>query len=131
VAYGRASLPGAIDVSGVVTLASGVPVNPLTGIDNNGDTTNTDRPAGFGRHSFRGPRHTRVDLAAARRFAVGGIQIEGRAEIFNLFGAENYFRFNNIYGNGAQPLGTFLQPVGGVGNVDPGRQLLLGARLLF
>ena len=44
VAYGRASLPGAVDVSGVVTLASGVPVNPLTGIDNNGDTTNTDRP---------------------------------------------------------------------------------------
>jgi outer membrane receptor protein involved in Fe transport len=131
VAYGRASLPGAIDVSGVVTLASGVPVNPLTGIDNNGDTTNTDRPAGFGRNAFRGPRHTRVDVAAARRFAVGGVEIEGRAEIFNLFGAKNYFRFNNIYGNGAEPLATFLQPVGGVGNVDPGRQLLLGARLFF
>lgn len=131
VAYGRAELPWAIDVAGVVTLASGVPVNPLTGVDNNGDTTNTDRPVGFGRNSFRGPRHSRVDLAAARRFTVRAVQIEGRVEIFNLLGSENYFRFNNVYGNGARPLATFMQPVGGVGNVDPGRQVQVGLKVLF
>lgn len=131
VAYGRAQLPGGVDLFGVVTLASGVPVNALTGVDNNGDTTNTDRPAGLARNAFRGPRHSRVDLAAARRFSLGGLQIEGRAEIFNLLDADNYFRFNNVYGNGATPLATFLQPVGGVGNVDPGRQLQVGVRVLF
>jgi outer membrane receptor protein involved in Fe transport len=131
VAFGRAELPGAVDVSGILTLASGVPINPLTGVDNNGDTTNTDRPVGFGRNAFRGPRHARVDLAATRRVTLARVRLEGRVELLNLLDASNYFRFNNVYGNGETPLPTFLQPVGGVGNVDQGRQVQVSVKLLF
>lgn len=131
VAYGTATVPGAVQLSGVLTVASGVPVNALTGIDNNGDTTNTDRPAGFERNAFRGPGQSRLDIAASRQITVGPSRLELRAELFNVFNHANYFRLNNVYGNGADPLPTFLQPIGGVGNVDPGRQLQLVLRVLF
>lgn len=38
---------------------------------------------------------------------------------------------NGVYGNGATPLATFGQPLGGINNVDPGRQVQLeiGLRL--
>jgi len=48
-----------------------------------------------------------------------------------LFNGSNFYRLNNVYGNGATPLPTFLRPVAGVTNVDPGRQFQFGLRMIF
>lgn len=50
-------------MANVATAASGLPVNPITGRDNNGDSYTVDRPIGPGRNSFRGPRQFDIDLA--------------------------------------------------------------------
>ena len=43
----------------VAIVASGLPVNPLTGTDNNGDSYSSDRPVGFGRNPSA-PRCRRI-----------------------------------------------------------------------
>jgi hypothetical protein len=107
-------------------------VNAVTGVDNNGDTTLVDRPVGVGRNTFRTPGHQTVDLSLARVLPLGGRRrAELRVSAFNLFNHSNYYRLNNVYGNGAEPLPTFLAPIGGIANVDPGRQIQFAARLEF
>ncbi len=138
VAHGIVELPFRSQLSLVTTVASGLPVNPLTGIDNNGDTNLVDRPAGFGRNSFRAPKQASADVSFARRFKLRELQLEFRAEAFNVFNHSNFIGadflsggLNNIYGNGAAPLPSFLRPVGGLRGADPGRQLQFGVRVLF
>lgn len=133
VAYGTALLPWEMAVTGVATLASGLPVNAITGVDNNGDTIVIDRPVGFGRNAFRAPRQTTFDVSLARRVNLGGerAQLELRGDVFNIFNGSNYQRLNNVYGNGATPVATFLQPLAGISNVDPPRQFQFAVRLLF
>jgi hypothetical protein len=132
VANGTARLPFQTQASFIATLASGLPVNPVTGEDNNGDGYRTDRPAGFARNSFRAPAQVSFDTALAKRFEVSEkVRLELRAEGFNILNHVNYIKLNNIYGNGSAPLKTFLAPLAGVQNADPGRQLQFGARLIF
>jgi len=126
------SLPFATQLSGVLTAASGLPVNPTTGRDNNGDSYNVDRPIGLGRNAFRGPAQASVDVAGATRVRVRpGVQVEGRVEIFNLLNRQNFIKVNNIYGEGPAPLPTFLAGVAGITNVDPSRQVQFSAKLIF
>lgn len=135
VTYGAVELPADSQLTMTATVASGIRVNPLTGVDNNGDTRAFDRPAGFERNSFTGQGQTRFDASLQKNFAVSKIsetaRLELRADVFNLFNNSNFYRFNNVYGNAAAPLPTFGQPVGGVSNVDPGRQLQFAARFVF
>jgi hypothetical protein len=135
VAYGTVNLPFEFELNAIGTLASGLRINPLTGVDNNGDGLLTDRPAGFERNSFQGPPHKRLDLSVMRRFAVKGLnetaRIELRAEAFNIFNNSNFYRFNNVYGNGDQPVANFARPLSGITSVDPGRQFQFGARFVF
>jgi hypothetical protein len=132
VAHGTAVLPWNAQLSMVATLASGLPVNPLTGVDNNGDTTNFDRPVGFSRNTFQAPGQTSLDVSLAKSLTVKDTsRLEFRVEVFNLFNGSNYYQLNNIYGNGAVARSTFLQPLAGVSNVDPGRQFQIAVRWLF
>lgn len=132
VANGSVQLPWSVQASGVLIVASGLPVNALTGVDNNGDSLNRDRPAGFGRNAFRGTPQRSFDLALSRPFAIGErMRIELRAEGYNLFNNQNYYTFNTVYGNGTSPLPAFLRPVGGVANVDPARQFTFAAKFQF
>lgn len=132
VTYGMVQLPWASQWSFVNTIASGLPVNPVTGIDNNGDTTLADRPPGLGRNAFRGPAHASLDMALAKNIPLSDrARLELRAEVFNLFNHANFYRVRNVYGNGPTPLPTFRQPLAGVANGDPGRQLQFALRLLF
>lgn len=135
---GLVELPFKFQVSSVVTIASGLPVDPRTGVDNNGDTLVVDRPVNpatgtvFGRNSFRGPVQASVDLSVVRRIPIReNIAIELRAEGFNLFNRSNLIRPNAVFGNGSTPAASFLAPVAGVSNSDPGRQFQFGARLIF
>jgi hypothetical protein len=132
VANGLVELPFRSQLSFVATIGSGLPLNPLTGEDNNGDGYRTDRPVGFARNSFRTPMQASFDLSLAKKFSLReGLRLEFRAEAFNLTNHTNYIKLNNIYGNGATPLPTFLTPIAGIQNSDPGRQFQFGARLIF
>ncbi|MFN7949377.1 MAG: TonB-dependent receptor [Blastocatellia bacterium] len=138
VGHGLVELPWQTQASFIVTLASGLPVDPRTGVDNNGDSNLVDRPvnpatgAVFARNSFRTPMQAAVDLSLSKRLVVREkLRLEMRAEAFNLLNHSNFIRLNSTYGNGAAPLPTFLAPVAGISNVDPGRQLQFGLRLTF
>ena len=58
--------PYTTQFSVVATVASGLPVNPITGRDNNGDSYTVDRPVGFDRNSFRGPAQVSFDVAGVQ-----------------------------------------------------------------
>jgi hypothetical protein len=132
VANGAVFLPLKIQASAILIAASGLPVNSLTGIDNNGDSLNRDRPAGLSRNRFRGTAQRSFDLSLSREFVITErARIELRADGYNLFNNQNYYVFNTNYGNGATPLAPFLRPVGGVANVDPARQFTFGVKFLF
>ncbi|HYY97653.1 MAG TPA: TonB-dependent receptor, partial [Pyrinomonadaceae bacterium] len=132
VAHGLVALPFNLQLSGVATVASGLPVNPLTGLDDNGDGYKSDRPVGFARNSFRTPAQAAFDASLARRFALReGLALELRGEVFNLLNSSNFIKLNNTYGNAAAPDPNFLKPLAGVQNSDPGRQFQFAARLVF
>jgi hypothetical protein len=104
----------------------------LTGDDTNGDGYRVDRPAGFARNSFRTPMQASFDASFVRRLALREhVRLELRAEVFNLFNRSNFIKLNNIYGTGETPAATFLTPIAGIANSDPGRQFQFGARLIF
>jgi hypothetical protein len=132
VSHGLVELPFDSQISFVATLASGLPVNALTGVDNDGDGYRLDRPVGTSRNSFRTPMQATFDTSLAKRFKLSeGVRIEMRAEVFNLFNHNNYIKLQNIYGNAATPRADFLTPLAGVQNSDPARQFQFGARLIF
>ncbi|HUX09700.1 MAG TPA: hypothetical protein VMW51_03605, partial [Terriglobia bacterium] len=122
-------LPGQFMTGGIATLASGFPYNITTGADNNGDGTLSDRPvingAVIGRDTGRGSPTYDFSPFIGRRFRFGdNLTLTGRAEVFNLFNHPNIVGRNGVYGNSpsAQPLPSFGQPLGGINNVDPGRE---------
>jgi len=132
VANGSAVLWKGVTASAFAVLASGLPVNSLTGVDNNGDTTVVDRPAGFGRNAFVGRPQRSFDLSLAKAVRLTEkLRVDLRADVFNVFNNQNFHAFNRVYGNGATPNATFLAPLGGVSNADPGRQFTFGAKLVF
>jgi hypothetical protein len=126
--------------------ASARPFNSTTGVDNNGDGANNDRPvlggAVIGKSSFRGSGTQ--DVAA---FVEGRIKTSKttslvlRLEGFNLLNHGNYLgRGQTVYGNAEAANGTFgqLAAVGSAAlalpafaNVDPPRMFQLQARFVF
>jgi outer membrane receptor protein involved in Fe transport len=134
---GWVRLPWEFNFGGVATYATGRPYNITTGADNNGDGSNTDRPVidghVIGRNAGRGGDLYDLSLFLERDFPLGGTTLGLRAEVFNLTNHENVVGYNGVYGNNAngQPLSTFGQPLGGIANVEPGRQYQLQARLRF
>jgi hypothetical protein len=131
-------LPWRFRFAPIVTLGSGFPVNPLTGTDNNGDSFSLDRPvicagcAPLGRDSFRTPAQEAVDMSLSREFTITErFRVQTRAEVFNIFNHSNFLTVNSVYGNGATPNATFLRPIAGIANSDPGRRIQFGLRLLF
>lgn len=132
VGNGTVRLPFEIQASAFLVMASGLPVNPLTGVDNNGDGTNVDRPVGYSRNSFSGTPHRSFDLSLSRVVVLGErARIELRADGFNLFNHQNYYSFNKVFGNGSSSTAAFLSPVAGVANTDPARQFTFGLKFLF
>ena len=116
----------------VGNFGSGLPVNPITGVDNNGDGYTVDRPVALGRDSFRTPAQKAIDAAIAKKFSLRGkLSIETRIEALNTLNSKNFITVNNTYGNGATPASTFLAPKAGIGNTNPSRQLQLAVHLLF
>lgn len=135
---GWARVPFGFAVGGAAMLASGRPFNITTGADNNGDAATADRPViggqVVGRNTGKGSSIFDLSLFLSREFALkGAVRLELRAEGFNLTNHLNVVGRNGVYGNAANgvPLATFGTRLGGISNVDPGRQVQFQARLMF
>jgi hypothetical protein len=127
--------PYNITAGTVVQLASARPFNPTTGLDNNGDGNNNDRPVinGFiaGRYSFRGTATSDVATFAEGRVKLGGSAFVLRVEGFNLFNHANVLARNGTYGDTGTPLSTFGLATPGLASIDPGRMFQFEAKFTF
>jgi hypothetical protein len=134
--------------AGTVSMfASARPFNATTGIDNNGDGQNNDRPVIDGavirKSAFRGTPTSEVAAFVEKRFRTSEhTSILIRLEGFNLFNHGNFLgRGVTVYGDAATAAPTFGQFVGGVGsapnaipafaNIDPPRMFQVQARFTF
>ena len=139
--------PFQITAGTLTMLASSRPFNATTGVDNNGDGANNDRPVINGvvipKSAFRGTPTSDVSFFVEKRLLKSESRnIILRLEGFNIFNHANMLgRGVTTYGDATTPATTFGQFVGGVGtatnaipafaNIDPPRTFQLQARFVF
>jgi outer membrane receptor protein involved in Fe transport len=139
------NLPYNVTLGTLMQLASARPFNSVTGIDNNGDGANNDRPVIDGKviakSSFAGTGTQDVGLFVEGRIKHGGQSILLRLEGFNLFNHANVLgRAQTTYSDTATVNPTFGQIVAAAGvtnalpalaNIDPPRMFQFQIRYLF
>jgi hypothetical protein len=139
------NLPYNLTAGTVTQLASARPFNSTTGIDNNGDGSNNDRPVVDGsviaKSSFRGTGTQDVSVFVEERLNVHHQTILLRLEGFNIFNHGNLLgRQQTTYGDSETPDATFGQLVSvdsstnaipSLANIDLPRMLQFQVRLLF
>jgi len=139
--------PFQITAGTLAQFASSRPFNATTGVDNNGDGLNNDRPVINGvvvpKSAFQGTPTSDVSFFVEKRlFKSEHRNIILRVEGFNIFNHANMLgRGVTTYGDAATPATTFGQFVGGVGpatnaipafaNIDPPRMFQLQAKFVF
>jgi hypothetical protein len=138
-------LPYGISTGTMTQLASSRPFNATTGVDNNGDGANNDRPAVngavIGKSAFLGTGTQDVGLFVEERIKFSGRSLLFRLEGFNLFNHGNILgRAQTIYGDTATVNPTFSQVVAAgtatnalpaLANIDPPRMFQLQVRYQF
>jgi hypothetical protein len=139
------NLPYDITAGTLLQFASARPFNATTGVDNNGDAANNDRPVVNGailpKSAFRGTGTQDVGLFVEGRVKAGGRTLLLRMEGFNLFNHANILgRAQTVYGDTGTINPTFGQ-VAAVGsstnalaslaNIDPPRMFQFQVRFLF
>ena len=138
-------LPYHVTVGTVTQLASARPFNATTGVDNNGDGANNDRPvvngAVLSKSAFRGTGTQDVALFVEGRVKVQQKTLLLRLEGFNLFNHGNILgRAQTIYGDTSTVNPTFGQLVApgtaanalpSLANIDPPRMFQLQVRFVF
>ncbi len=138
-------LPFNITVGTLAQFASARPFNATTGVDNNGDGANNDRPVVNGevleKSAFRGTPTQDVAAFIEGRIHPLGRTIILRLEGFNLLNHGNYLgRGQTVYGDAATPNTTFGQLVAvgnatnalpAFANIDPPRMYQFQVRFVF
>ena len=139
-------MPFNITAGTVSQFASARPFNSTTGIDNNGDGANNDRPvingSVVGKSAFLGTGTQDVSVFVEGRLKVASSRsILLRVEAFNVFNHANMLgRAQTIYGDAAAPNPTFGQLVAAgtasnalpaLANIDPPRMFQFQARFMF
>jgi hypothetical protein len=107
-----------IEVAPILTLESGRPENPLTGLDSNQSHAFplSARPLALGRNSLKTPALATVDLRLLKYFPFGGAKrLDLVAEFFNLFNHANVSQINPVFGSGLTPLSGFGRGIAGTG----------------
>jgi hypothetical protein len=135
--------PGNIQLSSIITVASGRPYNILAGADLNGDgnggafppdrarRTPADPGSSVSRNSGTLPNQAVVDLRVSRRFGHGSVgSTDLMFEVFNLFNRTNYTEINNIFGTGAYPTNP-LPTYGQFTQAGPPLQMQLAVKVSF
>ena len=140
------NFPFNITAGTLTQLASARPFNATTGIDNNGDGANNDRPVINGsvisKSAFRGTMTSDVALFVESRIKTSErTNLLLRLEGFNLFNHGNYLgRGQTVYGDTGTPnttfgqlaaVGTATNAVPAFANVDPPRMFQLQVRFIF
>jgi hypothetical protein len=130
----------------LMQFASARPFNATTGVDNNGDGLNNDRPVingvVIGKSAFRGTPTSDVGLFVEHRLTLSDrATILLRLEGFNIFNHGNFLgRGQTIYGDTSTPNPTFGQFVAAgtaanaipaFANIDPSRMFQLQARFIW
>jgi len=138
--------PFQITAGTLTTLASSRPFNATTGVDNNGDGANNDRPVINGvvvpKSAFQGTPTSDVSFFVEKRLLKNETRnIILRLEGFNIFNHANMLgRGVTTYGDATTPATTFGQFVGvgtattaipAFANIDPPRMFQLQARFVF
>ena len=138
--------PFHITAGTLTSLASSRPFNATTGVDNNGDGINNDRPVVDGKilakSAFRGTPTSDVGLFVEGRIKPSeGTTVLLRLEGFNMLNHGNYLgRGQTIYGDTAAANPTFGQfvavgaatnAVPAFANIDPPRMFQLQLRFSF
>ena len=117
------------------SLASARPYNATTGVDNNGDGSQNDRPVIDGavaaKSSFRGSGLQDVTLFIEERIPVRTGALRLRFEAFNVFNHANILGRQSVYGNGASAAANFGAPAAGLSNIDPPRMVQVELRYSF
>jgi hypothetical protein len=138
-------LPYNITAGTVTQLASGRPFNATTGVDNNGDGSNNDRPVVdgvvIGKSTFRGTATQDVSMFLEGRLKLNRRSVLLRLEGFNLFNHANLLgRAQTTYGDTGTVNPTFGQLVAvgtatnalpALANIDPPRMFQLQLRFTF
>jgi outer membrane receptor protein involved in Fe transport len=138
-------LPWNFTVGTLTQYASARPFNATTGIDNNGDGANNDRPVVNGKviskSAFRGTPTSDVGAFVEHRLNILNRTVLLRLEGFNLLNHGNYLgRGQTVYGDAATPSASFGQLVAAgtasnaipaFANVDPPRMFQLQLRYIF
>ena len=127
-----------LSAGGIATLASALPYNVVTGLNNSGDTgATTDRPVINGtvvrRNAGRGTAIYDVEPFVAKRISLVSdrVSAELRAEAFNVLNHRNVVGFSGTYGNGAAPGPGFGLPLAGVTNQLYPREMQFSLRVSF
>jgi len=132
-------LPFGLTAAPIYEYGSGQPWTHRLGYDYNGDGKNSDRPAGVGRNTEKGPPFRQLSFRLTKGFNVAGNRVEAIAEAFNLTNVTN-FDVQSI--NGGQYLSgpTIANPAAAaVANPRfhtynatlPAREFQLGLRWVF
>jgi hypothetical protein len=138
-------LPYHVTAGTVTQLASARPFNATTGVDNNGDGANNDRPVIDGKviakSQFRGTATSDVGFFVEGRVKYSGRTVLLRLEGFNLFNHGNYLgRGQTTFGDTVIPNETFGQLVSvgtttnalpAFANIDPPRMFQVQVRFVF
>jgi carboxypeptidase family protein/TonB-dependent receptor-like protein len=139
-------LPYNLTAGTVSFFASSRPFSATTGVDNNGDGANNDRPVVDGvvmsKSAFRGTPTSDVSLFAEERLKFHGRTILLRMEAFNLFNHGNYLgRGQTTYGDSPTTVnetfgqlvsvGTSATALPAFANVDPPRMVQFLVRFQF
>jgi hypothetical protein len=139
------ALPYNITAGTLMQFASARPFNAVTGIDNNGDAANNDRPVIDGKvvakSAFRGTGTQDVGLFVEGRIKTGPRSLLLRMEAFNLFNHANILgRAQTTYGDTTIVNPTFGQVVAAgtatnalpsLANIDPPRMFQFQVRFTF
>jgi outer membrane receptor protein involved in Fe transport len=139
------ALPYNITAGTLMQFASARPFNAVTGIDNNGDGANNDRPVVNGnviaKSAFRGTGTQDVALFLEGRIKAGGRAVLLRMEGFNLLNHGNMLgRAQTTYGDTTAVNPTFGQIVAAgtatnalpsLANIDPPRMFQFQVRFTF
>jgi hypothetical protein len=131
------NLPFKINLGGVMTLATGLPYNYVTGTVNSGDTgATTDRPVingvVVGRNAGRGNAIYDVSPFLEKAFMIGErVRLNLRMESFNVFNHANFVGYSGTYGNGSAPGPGFGAPLVGITNQLPARSVQFSLKVAF
>jgi hypothetical protein len=146
---GLYQLPWDVQLSAIVTAASGRPYTPLAGADLNGDGDGgafpsdrarrnpADVASSVGRNSETMKGLVTVDARVGKKFRLGGrAALDVFVEAFNLLDRTNFSEINNVFGRGAFPDQPQTDGQGRViyGRYEqalPPRQVQLAAKVSF